>query len=443
MPPTIPLIICIAFVFFLLRLERKHSPGVSRALWLPTIWMLRIASRPLSYWFSYSAADPEQGNPFDRTFMIILLCAGIALLIRRKFDWNRAIEENAPLIALAVFMLISIAWSTMPFTSFKRWTQELLAIVMAFVVLSEPSPRLAIESMLRRTIYILIPFSVVLIKYFPYFGVDFTRWSGTRMWIGVTLQKNSLSRLCIITIFYLIWSLTTRKIGEKPSVWKYENYLDLFLLAIAVWLLRGSEGSFFNSATSFYALCAALLAYLGLILTKKFRLRINSGVLIIIALVIIISGTTTIFTSGSNIGMAASAAGRDGTLTGRTQVWAALLPIAMRSPIIGSGFGGFWTPRTRELFQITGAHNGYLDVLLGLGFVGIVLVSIYYLSSCRKAHELLSNDFDWAAMWICFLLMALVHNMAESSIDTLTSQISAIILLFTVSSISIIPQQQK
>jgi exopolysaccharide production protein ExoQ len=404
--------------------------------------MLYISSKPLAYWFFYSG-DPEQGSPLDRWFMILLIFLAILLLVRRRFDWGRAIRANIPLIILAGFMLISIMWSTMLFTSFKRWTHELLAILMAFAVLSEPAPRRAIESIIRRTIYVLIPLSVVLIKYFPQYGIDYAPWSGWRMWIGVTLQKNSLGRLCFVAIIFLVWSLTERRKEKRAPVWKYEGLTELFLIAVSIWLLRGPEGTFFYSAASFYALCLGLLVYTGLILVRKSALTIKPAVLITVALIIIIVGVTALFKGGSNIAFVASTAGRDTSLTGRTEVWAALLPVAMKSPIIGGGFGGFWTPRTKEAFQITGAHNGYLDVLLGLGFIGIVLVSAYYLWSCRKAHALLSVDFYWAAMWICFIMMSLVHNMAESSMDSLTEQLSATILLFTVSSTNMLSRAQK
>ncbi|MCK7480580.1 MAG: hypothetical protein M0C28_27650 [Candidatus Moduliflexus flocculans] len=40
-------------------------------------------------------------------------------------------------------------------------------------VFRAPVPRRAVESVLRRTTFILIPFSIVLIKYFPDYGVDY------------------------------------------------------------------------------------------------------------------------------------------------------------------------------------------------------------------------------------------------------------------------------
>ena len=47
MPRQLALLLCTAFVLFLLRLERRQSAGVSAALWIPTLWMLAIASKPL------------------------------------------------------------------------------------------------------------------------------------------------------------------------------------------------------------------------------------------------------------------------------------------------------------------------------------------------------------------------------------------------------------
>ncbi len=92
--------------------------------------------------------------------------------------------------------------------------------------------------------------------------------------------------------------------------------------------------------------------------------------------------------------------------------------------------------RTREHFKISEGHSGYLDVLLELGFVGIFLVSMFLLSSCRKAHREMSRDYDWAVLWICCLIMSVVHNITESSIQTFTSPLTAILLFLTVSSSS-------
>jgi exopolysaccharide production protein ExoQ len=433
MPPIFALLLCVIFVVSLLWLEHKDSPNVSRALWLPTIWMLYTASKPLGTWFPYGGGDPELGSPLDRTFLIVFLCITLLLLIRRKFDWANAIKENTWLIILLIFMLLSISWSSIPYVSFKRWTKEVLAVLMAFSVLSEPSPSKAMESIFRRTAYILIPFSILLIKYFPEYGIEYGRWSGARMWIGVASQKNGLGRLCLIVSFFFLWSLLRRFQARNFLVWRYQTYADFIIMVMAFWLMRGPAGNFFYSATSFYSLCVGLLVYWGLRIIKK-RGRIpKARTLMIIISFIVIFGIATLFNGASNLGTLASSAGRSSTLTDRTLIWGGLLPIAMQRPILGHGFGGFWLQGKSSYFEVFEAHNGYLDVIIGLGFMGILLTSIFLLSSCYKAHRELSNDFDWGVLWICFLIMALVHNISESSIDSFTAHLTAIILFFSVS----------
>jgi len=434
MPPILALLLCVIFVIFLLWLEHKQCPDVSRALWLPTIWILYIASKPLGIWFPSSGGDPDMGSPLDRAFLIFLIGVALVLLIRKRLNWADVMKQNIWLVILIVFMLVSVLWSRIPYISFKRWTRELPALLMAFAVLSEFSPRQAIESILRRSIYILIPFSILLIKYFSEYGIEFERWSGKRMWIGVAFQKNGLARLCIISAFFLIWSLVGRRQRKKPPVWKYETKTELLILVITLWLLGGPGHNVFYSATSFYALCLGLLFYWGLNLTKKHGLLLKELPLMIIGGAIILFGIIVIFTGGANLGSAASAASRDATLTGRTEVWASLLPVAMKHPLLGVGFGGFWTSATREYFRISGAHNGYLDVILELGFVGIFLLAMFFLSSCKKAAHELSHEFDWGVLWICYIIMCLVHNIGESSINAPSSQLTAIIIFLTVSS---------
>ncbi|MGB8953531.1 MAG: O-antigen ligase family protein [Candidatus Aminicenantales bacterium] len=336
-------------------------------------------------------------------------------------------------MVLIVFMLISVLWSNIPNTSFNRWVRELQAVLMAFVVLSEPSPRQSMESILRRTTYILIPFSLLLIKFFPNYGRTYGRWSGRQMWIGVTQQKNGLGRLCLIAVFFLIWSLVRRKQGNNAPVWKYQTHVEILVLVIALLLIRGPGGDSY-SATALYALGVGLLVYWGFHFIKKFGINLGGGTLMTTVAMIILFGIVAVFSSGSNVRFFASSVGRDATLTGRTQVWARLLPVAMQQPVVGRGFGGFWTPRTREAFEISEGHSGYLDVLLGLGFVGILLVSIFLLSSCRKAQRVLFHDFDWGALWICYIIMSVVHNITESSIDSLTSQLTAVLVFLAISS---------
>jgi len=50
MPPSLALFLTTAFVVFLFQRDLKEQAPVTAALWIPVIWMLLAASRPVSYW---------------------------------------------------------------------------------------------------------------------------------------------------------------------------------------------------------------------------------------------------------------------------------------------------------------------------------------------------------------------------------------------------------
>jgi exopolysaccharide production protein ExoQ len=430
MPSQIALIICILFVLWLLRLERNQTLNVSFVSWLPTIWMLCIATKPLGTWFGIS--DDPEGNPLDRVFFSGLLCLGLLILVLRRFRWSRAIKENPWLMLLIAYMLISVLWSDIPFTSFKRWIRELLAVVMAFLVLTEQNPRQTLQSILKRTVYILIPFSVLLVRFFPEYGREYGRWFGEVTWIGVTLQKNGLGRLCLIAAFFQIWSIIRRWRGRDTPVSMLQTYADVFILFLTLYLLKGPENDAF-SATAITSLAVGLAMFFSLLWMGKRKSYLGVNTLMAIMALIIGFGVVLPIVGGTPVGGFTSSLGRDETLTGRTEIWKELLPFIEKQPIFGLGFGDFWTSKTRLEYHVSEAHNGYLDVLLGLGSFGLLLLVVFLLSFCRKVQRELSNDFDWASLCICFLLMALLHNASESSINTFASQLSAVILFLAVS----------
>lgn len=394
-----------------------------------------ITSKPLGIWFQSSGASMEEGSPLDRNFLIVLLLLSLIILGKRKFNWSNALEENIWVMLLVAYMLFSILWSDAPFLTFKRWSRQIIAVVMAFIVATEPYPRKSLESLFRRIIYILIPFSYILINYFAEYGRLYVHHAGVLMWVGATVHKNCLARLCLFAVFFVIWSFIKRWRGKDiDAVW-YLIYLDVFIIILAFWLMGGPQHSFTYSATSTAALAVGFSALAGLYWEKKTKRRpmLVPKALIILIFFTIIYGTVTPF-SGRLTGIDVSKAlGRDSTLTGRTRVWKQLIPVAMKKPILGYGFDSFWTTTTRDEFDISGAHNGYLDMILGLGFFGLLLYMIFLLFSSLKAKTMISQDFDWGVLWLCYLLMAVVHNIAETSVMGFTNDMSAIILFLSVS----------
>lgn len=426
MPPPLALLLGSAYVLWLLRQEKRLSVGVSAALWIPTLWLLAIASKPLGIWFG-SVGDAESGSLPDRLLLAGLSVAAIAVLSRRPLDWTSVARRHAWLLALLVYMLISSLWSDIPLIAARRWTREIIAPLMALVVLSEPDRRLALQSLLRRSAYILVPFSIVLVKYFPELGVDYGRWSGLQMWIGVTVHKNTLGRLCVISAVFLIWALL-RQWGKTEAQGRRLTLMaDGSVLALALFLLKGSESAY--SATSLGIFAVGLLALLGMGLLRRARRIVPLPVVVALILFFIAFGAVAPFLGGSTLAGVSSEFGRDETLTGRTETWSELVPVVMSQPLLGSGFGSFWTTARRDFYEMSNGHNGYLDILLDLGAVGLALFTGWLLISARKFHASLAEEYAWGSLALCFLLMAVVYNTTESTLGSLAEHMTAVVVL--------------
>jgi len=420
----------------MLRLERKQAPEVSLALWVPTIWILLIASKPLGVWFE-AGGDMESGSPLDRIIFLVILFLGLMILAKRRLNLSKFIRENIWLMILIGYMLVSIIWSDIPYISFKRWNRELIAIVMALIIFTEPMPRQALQSIFRRTTYILIPFSYFIIHYFPEYGREYNRWSGELSWIGVATQKNGLGRICLFAAFFLIWTFIRRRQGKYVPTTKYQTFSEVFMLILTFWLMGGPSHNLSYSVTSNIALIVGLTSLIGLFWMKERGIILGPSVLMVTTAFIIVYGSITPFVGKLSLMDVSSTFGRAESLTGRSDIWAALIPYAMQKPLLGYGYGGFWTNTMVEIFHVNHSHNGYMEIILNIGVLGLLLFGIFLISCNRKAQREMTRDYDWGCFFICFLLMSLVHNITECSIARFTGALSAFLLFITVSSTNI------
>ena len=392
--------------------------------------MLSIASRSVDAWFGVNEGSRESGGVLGPFFQTFLLCFGFITLAKRRCNWSAVARENLWLIVLIGYMLASVFWSDMPARSFRSWIKEVVAVVMAVVVITQPAPQEAMESILRRTVYILIPFSMLLIKYYPDFGILFSHHAGEIQWIGVTQQKNSLGQLCLIAAFFLVWTLARRWKGREAPVGRYQTHMEILLLLMTFYLFKGPS-AWAASATSMVALSVGLAALFGLLWMKKHQTQLGARTWVIVAACIIALGVMKPFAGGSGLTSVTAALGRDATLTGRTEIWAGLVPDVMRQPFLGYGFSGFWNIERTLEHEIGEAHNGYLDVLLQLGFVGLFFTIMFLLSCVGKAHRILRSNFDWGCLCLCFVLMTATESIAESAIDSFNRQMMAVVLFLS------------
>ena len=432
MPPTLALFLWLALLLGLLIFDPAKEPKTSLALWVPLIWVFFIASRLPSQWTGgsvNSAIDAfQEGNSLDRAVYLVLILLAIGILVMRRLDWVRFWNSNLALGVFLFFALASMLWSDSPFVTFKRWARDLGSYLVILVVLSDPHPLEAVRTLLRRLSYVLISLSILLIKYYPSLGMQYSYWTGGAMYIGPTTGKNILGVVCLVSGLFFFWDTVTRWSERKDPRTKRILFINVGFLLASVWLLKLAD-----SATS--RVCFAIGCLVILVVLSQWGRRHQTLIKVMLPASFLLY---VILASAFNInGALAGHLGRDPTLTDRTVVWQILLSLHT-NPAVGTGYESFWLgPRLQWLWRqgptagLNEAHNGYLEVYLNLGAIGVLLLIAVILTGYRNINKKLALSsklaplclalwiivlfynmteaaFKWHLMWICFLLATIV-----------------------------------
>ncbi len=222
-------------------------------------------------------------------------------------------------------------------------------------------------------------------------------------WRGATMHKNFAGPVCALTVLVLL-------LDRRPV----NVCLRWLLLAGAAYFLWRTQ-----SKTAMALLPAALLsALVYMTLGRRQRVWIlpAAGSILVFSLP---------FWAEILTALNRYLAQPEG-LTGRTQVWSLLLRYAGDHPWVGAGFGSFWGVGARgpvgELVEgwvagIFSGHNGYLDVLVQLGWPGLALAVLAFaiapLSRILGASGIARRD---GGLVVGVLVFTLGHNLTESSL---------------------------
>jgi len=416
MPPVLALVLTIVFILFLFWRDTRQKPRMSRALLLPLIWYFITGSRLISQWMSViglrvGETSVEDGSPIDSVVLLALILSGLYVLSKRHVQLSEFRRQNGWLMVFLVYCLISVVWSDFPFIALKRWIKILGHPIMALIILTEPDPLEAARRVLTRTGYLFIPLSLLMAKYFPQFGRAYNVWTGQEYLQGATMGKNQLGHACMIIGIVFFWNLfQVLKMKDRRQK-LFEILINACLLVMTGWLLKNS-GSATSLATGVLGVFAVLV--LGLPFISKKRV----GTYLIV-------GMIAFAAADSMFGIYATVVhglGRNLTLTDRTNIWADVLKIDT-SPILGVGFESFWLgDRLEQLYTmlpeergIGEAHNGYLEIYLDLGIVGVAILGMLLFKTFQAINRNMPGRFEFSRLRLALFISILVYNLTEAA----------------------------
>lgn len=366
-------------------------------------------------WLGFGGgADTLEGSPIDSLVFFILIFAAFVALARRRLNWAVVISENWPIFLFYAFLLISVVWANSPFISFKRWFKEFGNIAVLLVILTDPRPQQALRAVFVRCACLLLPLSLVLIRYFPSLGRYYTSHGGGEV-TGVTTQKNSLGVLLLVCGLVLLWDwLELRKEQRSSKAMRLETKIHFGLLLLALYLLHLSDS---KTSTVCLFFGAAIILATRLPLFRKQPHLLGMAALAVVLMFWVLDETVGVKEK------VVTNLGRDMTFTGRTDVWRELLNLHT-DPLLGVGFMSFWDDKGLQSqlpeWIAHSAHNGYLEEYLAGGWVGIFFLIVMLLATGLRINKALGWDGDYGAVRLAVFSGFLIINFSESNIACMT-----------------------
>jgi len=424
--PTLALFVCLMFTAWLLVRDVRRRPKLSAALWIPVILLLILGSRPVSLWATGGGVILNTGrvttvmgndagaSPLDQIFFLFVLSGSFLVARARRVKWSRLFAANTAILLFYAYFAISILWSGDPMGSFKRLVKDFGLLFVISVVLSEAEPLQAMRGVYVRCASVLLPLSLVLVKYFPNYSRIYDV-NGSIQITGVTTQKNSLGELVLISILILLWDVLESGEQGPQFRWTRLPWDRMVLLAMGALLLEWSQS---KTALICFVLGAALIVSKGWAASKTMGHAILAAALCLPFL---------LFFSrqfASEIAPLVEALGRNMTFTGRANIWDHIT-LKTVDPLFGAGYWNFWGgPGGYAISEamktdVPNAHDGYLDIYIDGGFAGLTLLFLMLAACGRRIINRLavrSGVVDrYARVRFAVLIVAICYNLSEST----------------------------
>jgi exopolysaccharide production protein ExoQ len=346
---------------------------------------------------------PEQ-EAFLRLFVLPSLPLAAAVLLLRAREIVDVFLRLPFLSLFLVLMWASVAWSLDPAVSLRRASLVTAYTVIAvwLVIAYEPA------ALLRRLAWLFL--AILLLSVVFAVAVPHLAWQpleGRLLLRGVYAHKNQLGLHLGGTAMLMATAWQFRLIP------RWAAGLGLALCLALAWPT--------GSATTFLIL--GILAVIRIILAIAVLPARQAAALAAFAIAAAVFLMLAMILAAETV---VAALGRDLTLTGRVPLWQfAWLQIAAE-PWRGYGFAVFFDIDWVEVYIMEtlgwpspNAHNGFLELWLGVGVGGPVLLIMSLCLGLFRALARLRRRVDPGAVFAVYVILTyLLRNIVESDLAT-------------------------
>lgn len=358
-------------------------------------------------------------TPLNLLFLLNYLITTLLLILRWR-NLLYCISQNTLFFTLILLIPLSFLWSVKP--------DETLSGSIGMIGTTLFGLYLAIRFTIKEQLTLIgwafgttIILSILFIIALPKYGIMGGVHAGTPR--GVFTHKNGMGKFMVLSngVFILL--------AKEAQSGKYMRWLGV-VGSVAMILASTSTGAILNGALLVLVISSSQILKLK---PKLFFPSIILSSLLIWAISIWVSDIATLILG---------AFGKDLSLTGRTDIWPFVIDKIQESPWLGYGFNSFWHGIDGESayvifavrWPVPDSHNGYLDMILGIGFVGFSLFMLTFWSTLVKTYFIIRKRFSWSNVWpLAFLMYLAIVNFTETSLIT---QNSIFWILYTATALS-------
>jgi len=389
------------------------------------VWPLLFAQPVYTSSFDYEALQSDTATSVFTAVYVASILA-IALIGFAGAGARLAQAQRNLMLWIGLFLLLafaSSAWSLGPLFTLKKaiYQSLLLATIACAAFAARDGHRMLIRLFALFAAVVVVNLHVVLTQPAGLIGHE-----------GIYAHKNGLGQNAGIAFILAAYLLLVGRAMLKP--------VALAVMAGAIVLLVQSESKTAMGLTVLAPVGAAVL----LVLVRWFSLGV------ITALALALGAAAACYAVASQLaGFDASdvllAIFNDDTLTGRTDIWAFISEHIKNAPLLGHGYQGFWgigpdAPKLRAelpfIQRMPHGHNGYLDMMLSLGALGLGLLLLLNAKVLRHCGAIDRRDAGLSFAYLALLLFLIGTNLTESVVLLSEGAGNVLFLLIALLSVS-------
>ena len=392
--------------------RRERSSLVSGA----AIWLL-ICIMVIPPGCSYAALGttmPSEGSPTSMILWLTLLAFGVGVPLTRSAEALKLLREINPFLLLYLALAAaSLMWSIDQPVTMRRLFRASTTVLVAvgFALMTWRTTRF--QSVLRPILTLILLGSIVFVIMEPELAIEQAEAQAlVGAWHGLAMQKNGLGSLAAIGLILWMHAWLSK---EKPGM------LAALGMAVSLICLAKSRSSSSIVAAVFSCLLMLMLMRLPASMRRylPYLIFLFVGTLLVYALAVL----NLVPGSGLLLSPITALTGKDMTFSGRTNIWAIINENIAYHPLLGSGYGAYWvmlpgSPSMAMLgrlyFYPTESHNGYLDVINDLGYVGGACLVGYVIAYLRQGIRLLFALRPQGILLLTILFEQLIANLTEA-----------------------------